>query len=205
MTPSLINLIMLVSLQVTECRFTIDHYMVDLIDNTAVNGVYYNNTLQTPANTITTFDASVGVGQEWVFRKHEFNKRIEEGNANIIEKTLRGLASFIIAGNTVAALIRQLPDFKAVGNLNKTPPTGPVKIGTLNNRTVIQDPLLVTRGGVTGPNRYVLGWRGDNFLMAGAVYAPWNSRHYQVTDNENSVTCGKVWSISKYEALRKAA
>jgi hypothetical protein len=112
------------------------------------------------------------------FKKHEFNDRIEEGNNNIIEQTLRGLATFILAGNNVARVIKQLPDFKPVGNINKTPPTGPVKLGTLNGRTVIQDPLFTTKtptGGsaILGKNRYILGWRGDNFLMAGCVYAPY--------------------------------
>ena len=111
------------------------------------------------------------------WKKHEFLDRIEEGNNNIITKTLRGMASFIVAGNNVARVIKQLPQFQGVANLNKTPPTGPYKIGTLDGRTIIHDPLLLTRtidgSTVTGANRYIMGWRGDNFLMAGMVYAPY--------------------------------
>lgn len=162
-----------------EVRFSIDHYGVDLIDDASING-YYDTVAQvtrTPADPVTEWDASVGSGQEWLWKKHEFLDRIEEGNNNIIVKTLRGMASFIVAGNNVARVIKQLPQFQGVANLNKTPPTGPYKIGTLDGRTIIHDPLLLNRtidgSTVTGANRYIMGWRGDNFLMAGMIYAPY--------------------------------
>jgi hypothetical protein len=127
------------------------------------------------------------------WKKHEFLDRIEEGNNNIITKTLRGMASFIVAGNNVARVIKQLPQFQGVANLNKTPPTVPYKIFTLDGRKIIHDPLLlnltIDGSTVTGANRYVMGWRGDNFLMAGMVYAPWITRLHRVTDVENSVNC----------------
>lgn len=162
-----------------EVRFTIDHYGVDLIDNTSINGYYdtVSSTTRTPAASITEWDASIGSGQEWLWKKHEILDRFEEGNNNIIAKTLRGMASFMVLGNNVARVIKQLPQFQAIANLNKTPPTGPYKIGTLDGRVLIQDPLLLDRtisgSTVLGVNRYIMGWRGDNFLMAGFVYAPY--------------------------------
>jgi hypothetical protein len=160
-----------------EVRFTIDHYGVDLIDDASINGTVVAGVTNSPATAITAWNASVGSGQEWLWKKHEFLDRIEEGNNNIIAATLRALASYIVAGNNVARVIKQLPQFQPVANLNKTPPTGPYKIGTLDGRTVIQDPLLLDRSisgsTVSGTNRYILGWRGDNFLMAGFIYAPY--------------------------------
>lgn len=140
----------------------------------------------------------------------EFIDRVEEGSNNIYSKTFRGFGNFIIAGNNVARVIRQLGDhFKPAPGLGKTVPTGPIELGTLGGRLVIQDPLLraATIGGnsVLGINRYIVGYRGDNYLFAGLVYAPYGKmRHCQVTDNENLVNCGKVRSISKY-SLRRAA
>lgn len=161
-----------------EVRFTIDHYGIDLIDDASMNGTIVDGSTLTPAAAVTAWDAQIGSGQEWLWKKHEFLDRIEEGNNNIIDKTLRGLASFIVCGSNVARVIKQLPAFSAVASLNKTPPTGPYKIGTMDGRTIIHDPLLLNRtpdGGseILGTNRYILGWRGDNFLMAGFVYAPY--------------------------------
>jgi len=183
MTPSPIKLVFMVLIllgqQATVCRFTIDQYGVDMIDNTSINGYYDTTagTTRTPATAITAWDASIGSGQEWLWKKHEILDRFEEGNNNIISKTLRGMASFIVAGNNVARVIKQLPQFNGVSNLNKTPPTGPYKIGDLDGRTIIQNPLLLDRtisaATVSGTNRYIMGWRGDNFLMAGFVYAPY--------------------------------
>jgi hypothetical protein len=41
-----------------------------------------------------------------------------------------------------------------------------MNIGTLNGRTVIQNPFKST-------NEYVMGFRGDHFLYAGFVYCPY--------------------------------
>jgi len=45
----------------------------------------------------------------------------------------------------------------------------------------------------------------DNTNVVYCPYIPSERRHCQVTDNENSVNCGNIRSISKYEVLRKAA
>ena len=79
-------------------------------------------------------------------------------NNNIFDKTKRAVANFIICGNNVARVIKQL---KPAAGLNKTPPTGPIKIGELDGRTVIQNPFMST-------NYYDMGYKGDNYLMAGS-------------------------------------
>ncbi len=162
-----------------EVRFAIDQFGIDMIDRASIDGVLVDGTLQTPAEAITTWNATIGSGQEWVWKKHEILDRFEEGDMNIITKTLRGRASWIIGGNNVIRVIKQLPGDKFVpaANLSKTPVTGPVKVGTLDGKVVIHNPLLPTRvsGGstITGPNRYIMGFKGDNFLTASFVYAPY--------------------------------
>lgn len=134
-------------------------------------------------------------------------KRFEEGNVRIIDRTLRAMATFIVAGSNVARVIRQLPNFKPA-SLGKTPPTGPYKMGTLDNRVVIHDPFMTDYSGApgTGANRYIMGYKGDSFLTAGFVYAPYGILMglHRVTDVENSVNCWKLRSISKYEAKKAA-
>jgi len=142
-----------------EIKFEIDHYGIDMI-HTAATGA-------DAATTAGTWDGSVGSGQEWLWKKYQFIDIIEKGSNNIFAKTLRGYASYIICGNNVARVIRQLePHFKPAPGLGTTVPTGPIELGTLDGRLVIQDPFLST-------NRFVLGFRGDSYLFAGFVYAPY--------------------------------
>jgi len=86
--------------------------------------------------------------------------RFEQGSNNIFEKTKRGVATFIHCGNNVARVIRQLEDFKPRKGAASTPPTGPMVIGEINGRTVVQNPFKKT-------NYYTMGFRGPNYLYAG--------------------------------------
>lgn len=161
----------------SEVRWTIDHYGIDLVDQASTDGATIEGATVDPATAITTWDGTPSAGEPWIWKKEEFTKYIEEGNNNIITATLRGAATFILAGMNVAKVIRQHSQFKEVSGLNKMTVTGPVKIGDLNGRAVIMDPFLRTRKisgtSVSGSNRYILGYKGDNFLMAGAIYAPY--------------------------------
>ena len=77
------------------------------------------------------------------------------------------MATYMVVGNNVARVIRQLePHFKPDPGLGKSVPTGPHVLGTLDGRLVIQDPFYPT-------NRFVLGFKGDNYLFAGFIYAPY--------------------------------
>ena len=110
---------------------------------------------------------SLGLKVTDCWKKYEFLDKIELGSNNIFTKTMRAFCNVMIVGNNVARVIRQMGDhFKPDPGLDKNVPTGPFKLGYLDNRLVIQNPFLAT-------NRYILGYRGDNYLYAGAVYAPY--------------------------------
>jgi hypothetical protein len=142
-----------------EVKFTIDQVGLDLIDEAASGAG--------AATAPTAWDATLKNGEPWIWKKHEINDRFEEGNNNIFDKTKRAVANFIVCGNNVARVLKQLkPDFVPEPGLDKTPPTGPVKIGTLNGRVVIQNPFKAT-------NTYTMGYKGDNYLMAGFIYSPY--------------------------------
>ena len=142
-----------------EVKFTIDQVGLDMIDEAAIvaNG---------GAAKCTLWNAKIGTGQEWLWKKHEIMDRFEEGSNNIFKKTKRGVATFIYCGNNVARVLRQLPDFKPSAGMGKTPPTGPMKIGDLLGRTVVQNPFK-------SENKYTLGYRGDHYLYAGFIYCPY--------------------------------
>ena len=141
-----------------EIKFSIDQTGLDLIDAAAVGTGC--------AVAPTAWDAKIQSGQEWLWKKYELLDRFEEGSNNIWSKTLRAVATWMHVGNNVARVLKQMPEFKASGAMGKTPPTGPVVIGEIGGRKVIQNPWKSS-------NTYVLGYKGDNFLMAGFVYLPY--------------------------------
>jgi hypothetical protein len=144
----------------SEVKFTIDQVGLDMIDEAAKS--------VDSAGTPTIWNARIQTGQEWLWKKWELLDRFEQGSNLIFKKTKRGVATFIVCGNNVARVIRQMPGetFKAAPGMGKTPPTGPMKIGELMGRTVIQNPFK-------DDNEYTLGFRGDNYLMAGFIYCPY--------------------------------
>ena len=143
-----------------ELAFAQDRYGIDKMYIAA-------NDNDNGAGAATTFNATVGSGQEFVWRKFQFNDAMEEASNLIFAKTLRGQGSWIICGNNVARLIKQLkPDFVPVSGLGTKTPTGAYKIGTLNGRGVYQDPFFPT-------NEYIMGYKGDSFLQSAAVFAPY--------------------------------
>ena len=142
-----------------EIKFEIDHLGIDMMLSAAQG--------TDGAGAAPTFNATVGSGQEWIWRRLMFVDNIEAGSNLILSKTLRGMANFIVCGNNVARLIRQLaPHFVPAPGLGSVVPTGPYELGTLDGRLVIHDPFV-------SANRYLLGFKGDNYLFAGFIYAPY--------------------------------
>ena len=73
----------------------------------------------------------------------------------------------MVVGSQAARLIRQLePHFKPAAGLDSLVPTGPYELGTLDGRLIIHDPLL-------GQNQILFGFKGDNYLFAGLLFAPY--------------------------------
>ena len=75
------------------------------------------------------------------------------------------MATFIHCGNDVARVIRQLDKFKPRGGATNVP-TGPMVIGDLEGRLVVQNPFKRRA-------YYTLGFRGPSYLYAGFIYAPY--------------------------------
>lgn len=143
-----------------EVKFTIDHLGIDLIDVSSADTTI-------SATTPGTFTATPSTPESWVWRKFQTLDFIEKANVNIISKTLRAMCNFIIVGNDGARVIRQLdPHFKAAAGLETLAPTGPYKLGTLDGRLIIHDPLITA-------SKMIFGYKGANYLEAGFIYAPY--------------------------------
>ena len=91
--------------------------------------------------------------------------------SNIIhQRTLRGGANFMVVSPTVATILESIPGFAADtdGDVTKMNYAfGVQKIGSLNSRyKVYKNPYMLE-------NTILLGFRGNQFLESGAVYAPY--------------------------------
>ena len=88
----------------------------------------------------------------------------------IHQRTLRGGANFMVVSPTVATILESIPGFAA--DTDGAADTmkyafGVQKVGQLNSRyKVYKNPYMLE-------NAILLGFRGNQFLETGAVYAPY--------------------------------
>jgi hypothetical protein len=89
--------------------------------------------------------------------------------SNVIhQKTLRGGANFMVVSPTVSTVLESIPGFAAdsPGDSNKYA-MGVQKIGAINSRyTVYKNPYMTE-------NVILMGYKGNQFLETGAVFAPY--------------------------------
>lgn len=87
----------------------------------------------------------------------------------ILQKTLRGQANFMVISPAVATIMQSIPGYAsdAGADLEKVFNFGAQKIGTLNSRyKVYVNPYF-------SENLILMGYKGQQFLETGAVYAPY--------------------------------
>jgi hypothetical protein len=142
-----------------EVKFTMDHLGIDLMYAAAgATGC---------ATSPGTYTATPSTGEAWVWKKYQFLDFVEKANVNILNKTLRAMCNFLVVGNDASRLIRQLePHFKPAAGLDSLVPTGPYELGTLDGRLIVHDPLLDS-------NAILFGFKGDNYLFSGFLFAPY--------------------------------
>ena len=94
--------------------------------------------------------------------------KINKVSNKIHQLTLRGGANFIVASPDVCTILESIPQFSVnAGKDAMEFAAGVTAIGSLSNRyTVYKNPYMVS-------NQMLLGYKGNNFLESGAVYAPY--------------------------------
>jgi hypothetical protein len=109
--------------------------------------------------------------------------KIQKVSNKIHQKTLRGGANFLVCSPSVATILESIPGYAAQtdGNQEKFA-MGVQRIGSLASRfQVYKNPYMTE-------NTILLGYRGSQFLEAGAVYAP-----YVPFGVRSRVGTGKGW------------
>ena len=96
--------------------------------------------------------------------------KMQKLSNKIHQRTLRGGANFVVVSPTVATIIESIPGFAANsdGDVSKASYAfGVQKAGQMNSRyTVYKNPYMKE-------NTILMGFRGSQFLEAGAVFAPY--------------------------------
>ena len=96
--------------------------------------------------------------------------KMQKLSNKIHQRTLRGGANFVVVSPTVATIIESIPGFasNSDGDVSKASYAfGVQKAGTMNSRyTVYKNPYMKE-------NTILMGFRGSQFLEAGAVFAPY--------------------------------
>ena len=141
-----------------EIRFAIDQVVLEAAMSTSLG--------TGAATTVGDFSTTVGANQEWVFKLLDFKKYLSKASANIFAKTLRATGNTIVGGVNIFSLIEQIPEFKSALAAGAKPPSGPYVAGTLNGRTIINNPFY-------SADEYCALFRGDNWMYAGLAYCPY--------------------------------
>jgi hypothetical protein len=129
------------------------------INNNFVNATKTGFDVQTPGfyNTQGTWFQTLGT-------------KLQKLSNKIHQLTLRGGANFMVVSPTIATIIESIPGFAANSNGDAADMEyafGVQKAGQFNSRyTVYKNPYMTE-------NTILVGFRGKQFLEAGAVFAPY--------------------------------
>ena len=139
----------------SEIKHEIDgELMAELYKQAGLTG--YNWSAQLPA----------GAAISYLEYKNTIIDMFTQMSNDIFSATRRVGANFIVAGTNVCNIIETLPDFEAEF-LGTKVINGPHFVGTLCKRwKVYKNPYY-------GANNFVMGYKGDSYLDAGYVYAPY--------------------------------
>ena len=138
-------------------------------------------------NALTTEYWSTKIGNEWngsafavdsdsanasAYTKNTWfqtlGTKLNKVSNKIHQLTMRGGANFIVASPDVCTILESIPAFSVNADKDaKQFAAGVTQVGSLANRyTVYKNPYMTS-------NEILLGYKGNNFLETGAVYAPY--------------------------------
>jgi hypothetical protein len=149
----------------------IDLEILDMLIESAAAGTEWwsaQNNLAVGATGVVNTDLGFFNSQGQWFQT--LGTKIQKLSNIIHQKTLRGGANFLVCSPTVATVIESIPGFASTSDGDAAKASyafGVQKSGTINSRyTVYKNPYMTE-------NTILLGFRGGQFLEAGAVFAPY--------------------------------
>jgi len=151
----------------------IDLEILDMLIQDAAAGTEYWSAINNVAITDTSSNgttATLGFYNTQGGWFQTLGTKIQKLSNRIHQLTLRGGANFLVCSPTVATILESIPGFAANNNGDAAQMQyafGVQKAGSLNGRyNVYKNPYMTE-------NTILLGFRGSQFLEAGAVFAPY--------------------------------
>jgi len=149
----------------------IDLEILDMLIESAAAGTEYwsaQNNLALASTGVVNTDLGFFNSQGQWFQT--LGTKIQKLSNIIHQKTLRGGANFLVCSPTVATILESIPGFASTSDGDAAKMSyafGVQKSGTINSRyTVYKNPYMTE-------NTILMGFRGGQFLEAGAVFAPY--------------------------------
>jgi hypothetical protein len=149
----------------------IDLEILDMLIESASAGTEYwsaQNNLALASTGVVNSDLGFYNSQGQWFQT--LGTKIQKLSNIIHQKTLRGGANFLVCSPTVATILESIPGFASTSDGDAAKMSyafGVQKAGTINSRyTVYKNPYMTE-------NTILMGFRGGQFLEAGAVFAPY--------------------------------
>ena len=151
----------------------IDLEILDMLIEDAATTDYWSAVNNTTATATSAPAAAAGTGGFYNTQGQWFQTlgtKVQKLSNKIHQLTLRGGANFMVISPTVATIIESIPGFASNNNgeaQDMEYAFGVQKAGTFNGRyKVYKNPYMTE-------NTILLGYRGTQFLEAGAVFAPY--------------------------------
>ena len=146
----------------------IDLEILDMLKANALTTEYWSATVgeELVNGSWTTGNVSVAYQKNTWFQT--LGVKLNKVSNKIHQLTLRGGANFIVASPDVCTILESIPGFVVTAEKDSMKfAAGVTQVGALSNRyTVYKNPYMTS-------NEILLGYRGNNFLETGAVYAPY--------------------------------
>jgi hypothetical protein len=141
-----------------------------LIDTAAAGTEYWSAVNNTALNGTGVVNSNLGFYNSQGQWFQTLGTKIQKLSNIIHQKTLRGGANFLVCSPAVATILESIPGFAANSDGDAAKMNyafGVQKAGTMNSRyNVYKNPYMAE-------NTVLLGYRGNQFLEAGAVFAPY--------------------------------
>ena len=149
----------------------IDLEILDMLIDAAPTTEYWSAINDKAINAAgTAFDVTLGFYNTQGSWFQTLGTKMQKVSNIIHQKTLRGGANFLVCSPTVATVLESIPGYASTsdGDVSKASYAfGVQKSGAINNRyTVYKNPYMKE-------NTILMGFRGGQFLEAGAVFAPY--------------------------------
>jgi hypothetical protein len=146
----------------------IDLEILDMLKSNALTTEYWSATIGEEYNGSTWTSGISGVAYQKNTWFQTLGVKLNKVSNKIHQLTLRGGANFVVASPDVCTILESIPGFTVSADKDAMSfAAGVTTVGSISNRyTVYKNPYMTS-------NEILMGFRGNNFLETGAVYAPY--------------------------------